>query len=126
MTHFNTFHYFSPSEIFAKNTKQEILDIVTNDNIRDNMIRLLGFLEAFRTLFFDEPIYITSFYRNKVHNKKVGGVSNSYHMLGAAIDVTCSNNSVLFDELSNHKELVKTIYYPDKNFIHIQLKDPKK
>lgn len=126
MTHFNLFHYFSPFEIFAKNNKQELLDIIINDNIRDNMILLLELLEAFRTLFFDEPIYITSFYRNKVHNKKVGGVSNSYHMLGAAIDVTCSNNPALLDALLQHKELVKAIYYPDKNFIHIQLKDPKK
>lgn len=126
MLRFNTFHYFDPSEIFKQNNKSELLEIVSNENIRDNMFRLLRLLEAFRTLFFDEPIYITSFYRDKKHNKKVGGVANSFHLLGAAVDVTTSNIPALLAELSEHSELVKAIHYPDKNFIHIQLNDPKK
>lgn len=120
------FHYFSPIEIFAQNGKSEMLDILSNPNIQDNMFRLLKLLEVIRTLFFDEPIYITSFYRNKNHNKKVGGVANSYHMLGAAIDVTCSDIPCLLSDLSDYSADIKYIHYPDKNFVHIQLKDPKK
>lgn len=120
------FHYFSITEIFSQNDKDEIIDILSNQNISDNMFRLLELLETIRTLFFDEPIYITSFYRNKKHNKKVGGVFNSYHLLGAAIDVTCSDIPSLLSELSDYSADIKFIHYPDKNFVHIQLKNPTK
>lgn len=126
MTHFNKFHYFPISEIFAQNNKDELLEIISNDNICDNMLRLLDILEATRTLYFGAPIYITSFYRNKEHNKNVGGVAKSYHIFGAAVDVTCLNNPALLAELSDFNESIKVIHYPKKNYIHIQLKDPKK
>lgn len=120
------FHYFSVTEIFSQNYKEEMIDVLSNPIIQDNMFRLLKLLEDIRTLYFDEPIYITSFYRNKKHNKKVGGVSNSFHLLGAAVDVTCSDIPSLLSELSDFPADIKYIYYPDKNFVHIQLKDPKK
>lgn len=120
------FHYFPITEIFSQNDKQEIIDVLSNPIIQDNMFRLLNLLEAIRTLFFDESIYITSFYRNKKHNKKVGGVSNSYHLLGAAVDVTCSDIPSLLSELSDYSSDIKYIHYPDKNFVHIQLKKPIK
>lgn len=126
MKDFNKFHYFSPSEIFVHNDKTELLDIISNDNISDNMFRLLHIIERFRTMFFNSPIFITSFYRNKKHNSMVGGVPNSYHLLGAAVDVTCSDIPSLISELSYFSLIIKYIYYPDKNFVHIQLKDPKK
>lgn len=126
MTHFNKFHYFSPSEIFSQNNKEELLEIISSDNISDNMLRLLEILEAIRTSYFGEPIYITSFYRNQEHNKNVGGVVKSYHIFGAAVDVTCLNNLALLAELSDFNESIKVIHYPKKNYIHIQLKDPKK
>lgn len=122
----NKFHYFSLTEIFSQNDKEEIIDVMSNQYISDNMIRLLNILESIRTLFFYEPIYITSFYRNKKHNTKVGGASNSYHMLGAAVDVTTSDIPALISELSDFSGLIKYIHYPDKNFIHIQLKKPIK
>ena len=126
MTPFNKFHYFSISEIFAQNNKTEILDIISNDNICDNMLRLLEILEGVRTLYFGEPIYITSFYRNPEHNKNVGGVAKSFHLLGAAVDITCLNNTALLAELSDLNAIIKVIHYPKKNYIHIQLKKPKK
>lgn len=126
MNHFTNLKHFTPAEIFAQNDKDELLDIFVNDNIYDNMIRLLWLLDDIRTLFFFKPIYITSFYRNSKHNTNVGGVFNSYHMLGAAVDVTCSDIPALLHLLSDFLGLVKYIHYPDKNFVHIQLKDPKK
>ena len=126
MTPFNKFHYFSISEIFAQNNKTEILDIISNDNICDNMLRLLEILEGVRTLYFGEPLYITSFYRNPEHNKNVGGVAKSFHLLGAAVDITCLNNTALLAELSDLNAIIKVIHYPKKNYIHIQLKKPKK
>lgn len=122
----NKFHYFPITEIFSQNDKDEIIDILSNQIISDNMFRLLKLLETLRTLFFDEPIYITSFYRNKKHNKKVGGVANSYHLLGAAVDVTSSDIPSLLSVLSDFSAEIKYIHYPAKNFVHIQLKKPFK
>lgn len=36
---------------------------------------------------FKSPIYITSGYRCPAHNKKIGGVSDSYHTKGVAVDI---------------------------------------
>ena len=126
MTNFNNFHYFSVDEIFAHNDKDELIHILSNDSISYNMGRLLWILEAIRLVSFDIPIYITSFYRDKSHNHRVGGVSKSYHLFGAAIDVTCTDLPYLISQLKGFSDIIKYIYYPDKNFIHIQLKDPKK
>ena len=38
---------------------------------------------------FDKPITITSGYRTKSHNSKVGGKSNSAHLRGYAVDISC-------------------------------------
>ena len=36
------------------------------------------------------PIRITSGYRSPAYNRKIGGASKSKHMLGCAVDITCS------------------------------------
>lgn len=37
---------------------------------------------------FNEPIRVTSGYRCQLHNRSVGGNHASYHMIGAALDLT--------------------------------------
>lgn len=39
---------------------------------------------------FKKPITITSGYRTTMHNKKVGGSNNSYHLKGQASDIKIS------------------------------------
>jgi zinc D-Ala-D-Ala carboxypeptidase len=39
------------------------------------------------------PFRISSGYRTKEHNKKVGGVPNSAHLKGLAADIVCNNSS---------------------------------
>lgn len=38
------------------------------------------------------PFHITSGYRCKSHNEKIGGAKSSYHMLGRAADIACDNS----------------------------------
>ena len=38
---------------------------------------------------FDKPITITSGYRTKSHNEKVGGKKDSAHLKGFAVDISC-------------------------------------
>lgn len=47
------------------------------------------YLQPLRTAF--GPIYITSGYRTAENNSAVGGAKNSYHLLGLAADIKCSD-----------------------------------
>lgn len=47
---------------------------------------LLNLLEKIRSLL-ESPIFINSGYRCPTHNKKVGGVPNSWHTQGIAADI---------------------------------------
>lgn len=64
------------------------------------------------------PIYISSGYRNEALNRIVGGVSNSFHLLGRAADISCRDNDVLYEILLKlpHSELIKY-----NHFIHVAL-----
>jgi len=42
------------------------------------------------------PFRISSGYRTKEHNKKVGGVDSSAHLKGLAADIVCNNSSDRF------------------------------
>lgn len=53
-----------------------------------NIIKIATYLEELRGWFGDKPIKITSFYRPPAINKSVGGVSNSRHTLGDAVDLS--------------------------------------
>ena len=39
---------------------------------------------------YNKPIYLNSAYRCANHNKNVGGVSDSPHTLGLAVDIKCN------------------------------------
>lgn len=47
---------------------------------------LVNLLQKIRD-FFKKPVRINSGYRTKNHNKKVGGTTNSYHLVGMASDI---------------------------------------
>jgi len=40
------------------------------------------------------PIHITSAYRCEKHNKEVGGVAESAHTEGKAVDIKCNNSTL--------------------------------
>lgn len=58
--------------------------------------KLLALLERIREIL-GLPLIINSGYRCPVHNKRVGGVPNSYHTQGLAADIRCP--SMTADEL---------------------------
>lgn len=78
----------------------------------------------------DVPITISSGCRCEKHNKKVGGVPNSYHTQGLAADLHADNTiggaglyiaiKDLFDE-GLIPDLAYCIYYKKKNFCHIDI-----
>lgn len=48
-------------------------------------------------IFMDEPMSPTSGFRTYGHNKKVGGIASSYHLIGGATDWACE------DSVKRHK-----------------------
>lgn len=67
-------------------------------------------------------IEITSGYRCSELNKAVGGVSTSHHVLGWAVDITCSDIKNLLSILkSKINKIDQLIYYPKRNFIHVSI-----
>lgn len=76
------------------------------------------------------PFNVTSAYRCKEHNKNIGGVENSAHTKGLAIDISYKNTHQLY-RIVESLMLVsdfRIIIYPKKKFIHIDCdfsKSPK-
>jgi uncharacterized protein YcbK (DUF882 family) len=54
-----------------------------------NLTELAKNLEVLRK-HIGQPIRVTSGFRSKEHNKKIGGALNSYHVLGMAADIQVS------------------------------------
>ena len=74
------------SETAVKNNINNMPDI----NSLDNMLKLIVYcLQPIRDKL-QKPMVITSGYRNSQVNKLVGGVSNSAHLYGQAVDFTVS------------------------------------
>ena len=57
-----------------------------------NITKLAGQLQILRDNL-GESIYINSGYRSPAYNKRIGGVSNSQHVLGKAADITCKSKT---------------------------------
>lgn len=49
--------------------------------------------------YYGSPIFVTSAYRTKEHNKEVGGVPNSKHIYGEAIDIRMPNSATQLNKL---------------------------
>lgn len=71
----------------------------------------------------ETPIIITSGYRTKAHNKKVGGSKDSYHMKGLAVDMQAMGLTLrkLFIKATKIKQVGGLGWYQDSH-IHIDLR----
>ena len=58
----------------------------TPENLKHNILVLANQLQVLRD-YVKKPIILTNGYRCPKHNKAVGGVSNSQHVLGKAADI---------------------------------------
>ncbi|MDX9797935.1 MAG: D-Ala-D-Ala carboxypeptidase family metallohydrolase [Bacteroidales bacterium] len=71
------------------------------------------------------PITVTSGYRSKEVNKKVGGVGNSQHLKGEAVDLVCKDNAILFNILKT-MEFDQLIWEKGNKYqpawVHVSLK----
>jgi len=92
-----------------------------------NVQTLMNQMEIVRSEFGNRPIHINSGYRSPAHNKEVGGVINSQHLLGKANDFTISGYTPA--QVKNKMEILITEgkilpgglgLYP--NFVHYDIR----
>jgi len=74
-------------------------------------------------MVINRPVYINSGYRCPEENKRVGGVSASYHLLGMAVDIQVKD-FLLFDLLLFAQEIgFNGIgFYENNNFLHLDIR----
>lgn len=84
--------------------------------------RLIDLLEE-ATRQVGKKLEISSAYRCEKHNKEVGGVENSYHTQGLALDIIVPQNQ----DIEAFASLLERIgfrgigIYYNKNFVHVDL-----
>ena len=78
--------------------------------------------------YFKKPIYVSSGYRSKALNKKIGGSKKSQHSKGQALDLDAHTfggltNKELFDFISEHLEFDQIIWefgtYDEPDWVHV-------
>lgn len=82
--------------------------------------------------FFETSIAISSFFRSKELNRKIGGVATSQHMTGEAMDIDAQvyggiTNNQIFQYIKNNLKFDQCIAeYPDENnepaWVHVSYK----
>ena len=87
-------------------------------------------LQAFRNLLSmkyhrDIRIHVNSAYRCPKHNHDVGGVPNSQHVLGKAVDIWSPDlpTHILYNDAIDSNLFSTIIYYKKSNFIHIDIRN---
>lgn len=68
-----------------------INNAITDWDVRDNAVALFDNLVQPARDAYGEPVFVTSGFRCKELNELVGGVDDSQHQYGEAVDVTCSD-----------------------------------
>lgn len=109
MSYFKFREFIKSDTASAKHINNMPANITTIENLdalRENI------LEPLRKAY-GKPIFISSGYRCSTLNKAVGGVSNSQHMTGQAVDLRIvSNGKVLYDENAKLFNLAKSLNLP--------------
>jgi len=87
----NLSDHFTLAEFTASDTATHLrIDNSPTPAHLKNLKATAAQMESVRRLLGGKPIQVTSAYRNPVVNRAVGGVPNSDHALGWAVDFTCT------------------------------------
>lgn len=99
------------------------------EDVFSEIQRLAGSLQYIRD-FVRKPIKLTNAYRCPKHNKKVGGVSNSQHILGKAADIKVTDMTPeevynTIDCLTNHEHVLQGGLGLYNTFTHYDIRGTK-
>jgi uncharacterized protein YcbK (DUF882 family) len=81
----NLSEHFKLGEFTKSSSHPEVYNIPSHEAIA-NLKRVCGWLEVLRKRY-GGPIIINSGYRSPQLNRKIGGVKNSNHLTGCAVDI---------------------------------------
>lgn len=103
--------YFTLEEFISSATaKTRGIDNTPTFQVVDNLKQLcLLILDPVRTLY-GKPIYVTSGYRCKLLNTAVGGVRNSQHLTGCAVDLQVNDLQTLFNLLAQNPNVDQLLF----------------
>lgn len=97
-------------------------------SIRGHIQDLMEQLEVLRASL-DAPIFINSGYRTVEHNKKIGGVDNSQHLVGKAADIVVRGftpkqvGDRIISLIAEGKMLQGGVgIYPSRGFVHYDIR----
>lgn len=85
--------------------------------------RLVRMLEGLREKW-GFPIVLTSGYRCVSHNREVGGVTGSLHILGQAADIAVSGpRQSVFCELARREGFNSVLPNYERNYVHLGIRN---
>ncbi len=111
----NISEHISMKEALRSNTAKRlgINNMPDNDTLINMQITAQHIFEPLRN-HFNEPIYISSFYRSPELNKAIGGSTSSQHCIGEAIDIddvySKASNVDFFNYIKNRLEFDQLIW----------------
>lgn len=89
-------------------------------SLQDMSQELMDMLDKCRALA-GIPFVLTSAYRNPDKNRKVGGVANSAHTKGLAVDISCANGSIRWLIVINALNVGFRRIGIGKTFVHLDI-----
>jgi hypothetical protein len=92
--------------------KRNGIDNMPNPEHTENLIELANKIFEPVRKYLNKPIHVSSGYRSKQLNAKIGGAKNSQHTKGQAIDIDQGNrkeNMEIFDFIKNNLEFDQLI-----------------
>jgi len=107
---------------YFKHEEFDSPDEVGSGKLMDS--ELLEMIDKAREIY-GKPIHVTSGYRTKEHNEKVGGVTSSSHLRGLAIDVACVKSDDRFEMLTALLEVGFNRIGVASTFIHVDIDKDK-
>lgn len=102
--------------------KRNGINNMPNAEHTENLIELANKIFEPIRKHFNKPIHISSGYRSKELNAKIGGASNSQHTKGQAIDIDQGNrkeNMEIFDFIKNNLEFDQLINENGYDWVHV-------
>ena len=73
------------------------------------------------------PVYITSGYRCTKYNHQIGGILNSYHIIGLAADIKITDiNLIELLEICENIDFNGIGFYEKKSFLHLDVRPTKR
>jgi hypothetical protein len=102
--------------------KRNGIDNMPNPEHTENLIELANKIFEPVRKYLNKPIHISSGYRSKELNTKIGGAKNSQHTKGQAIDIDQGNrkeNMEIFDFIKNNLEFDQLINEFNYDWIHV-------